>query len=302
VTVQYQQPAPTVPDAVWAAKHLRYQARQERAVAARRERRAQERAARLLTAVAGVPRPGISAEHREALERAAAARAERLARSVTPEGRRKCTWTPAEERFLACWWGVKPDAWVTRQLGRTLDSCELRAWKLGVRRTDNHFSFEQALAVFGISRNTLRKWIERGWVEAKRGPIRIYAQRRWSLSEASLRRLVTERAWLVEPAKMAPGHYLTVLATEAHAREEWLTTDQAAARVHVTQSTLTGWLSHGYGPFVQRPHHGGRGNVVRLVRAADLPALVERASQAASVNYRNGARRREAGKRERRAA
>jgi hypothetical protein len=236
------------------------------------------------------------------VERVAAARAARLARAATARGRRKCRWTPREERFLIAWWGIRPDAWVARQLGRTVGGCEMRAWKVGVRRTDNHFSFEEALGVFGIVRNTLRRWIERGWVMASRAPLRTYRYRRWSIAEGSLQRLVTERSHLVDPARMRPGHYLTALAKEAHAREGWLTTAEAAERVHVRRGVLSKWLTRGYGPFVERPQHGGRGNVARLVRERDLPALVARAAAAAGDNYHEGALRREAGKAARRAS
>lgn len=271
-------------------------------MAARREKRAQERASRLIALAAGLGEPQTELERQDAQIRAEAARAVRIARMAKPNARRKCNWTRAEESFLACWWGLRPDAWIARQLGRTVEGCELRAWRLGVRRTDNHFGFEQTLELFGIVRPTLRRWMERGWVTGRKAPIRTFGRTRWSIAEVSLLRLVTEKSWLVDPARMKPGHYLTAKAIEAHAREGWLTTAQAAERVHVAHNTFSKYLTLGYGPFFERPQHGGRGNVMRLVRERDLDAIMARAEEAAAQHFKEGARRRELGKRSRRAS
>lgn len=288
--VTFQQPPALPMDAGALLRAERERARQDRAVAVRREKRARERELRMLAILDDTePSPF---EREESMRRAAAARAARLSRLAKPNSRRKCNWTPGEERFLTAWWGLKPDEWVARQLGRTIDGCELRAWRLGVKRTDNHFGFEETLEVFGIVRNTLRKWIDRGWVGARKAQIRAFGRTRWSITEASLQRLVTERSWLVDPTKMKAGHYLTALAQEAHDRERWLTTAQVAERIHVSLSAVTRYLNRGYGTFVERPHHGGRGNVVWLMREGDLPALLARAEQAAAENLREGARRR----------
>lgn len=229
-------------------------------------------------------------------------RSKHLPPPVPARARRKCTWTAHEERFLLAWWGIRPDRWVARQLGRTVDGCELRAWRLGLRRRDQHFGFEEALSVFGIVRNTLHKWIARGWVTARKAPIKAYRRQQWSIAEASLFRLVDERSYLVDPAKMRPGHYLTELAKEAHAREGWRTTAEAAQLAHVAHNTFSKWLTKGYGPYFERPHHGGRGNVMRLVRARDVAGIAEAAERAASEHYHEGALRRERGKAARRAA
>lgn len=278
------------PPALLALRAQRERARQDRSIAVRREKRARERELRLLEALDDTqPSP---VEREESQRRAAEARAERLARLATPNARRYKRWTRREEVFLTGWWGIKPDEWVARQLGRTVDGCDLRAYHLGIRRMDNHLALDEAAAILGVCSRTITRWTSRGWVAMRRAPIKAYRWKRWSVSEESLRRLVTERSWQLDPAKMRPGHYLTQLAEEAHAREGWLTTAEAAARMNVAQSTVCKWLRRGYGHFVERLQMGGGRNVMTLVRERDLPALAARADAEAAANYSAGARRR----------
>lgn len=187
-------------------------------------------------------------------------------------------WTPAEERKLAAWWGLKPDTELAAEFGRSPEALKIRATRfLRQARKDNLLNARQVGRLFGVDQKTVRGWQRRGWVAAERSPVGAGGHARmWSFASSTLARFVRTRPWCVDPARMAPNHWLTAVAQQAQAADPWLMLDEAAARLGYVPPIVRRWVhrlgwAHERAPKLGTQHGPWQGRIV--LREADLPAL-----------------------------
>lgn len=217
---------------------------------------------RRIAAELGRSRSGVMARA-VALDRPPAARKRRPA--ARNGGRHARHWTAAEDDYLRAWLGVRSDRAVAAALGRTVVACDGRARRLGHRRGANSLTVAAVGRVFGVPKTTVRHWVKRGWLAAVKRPVRQGAGRLWHVPDAALRRFVRERLHPRDVGRMRPDHWLTALARERVAGEEWLTLKEAAGVVHYSPAAMWRWAAT-----------GELAGSDRLRRGRDTPLVVRR--------------------------
>jgi hypothetical protein len=158
-------------------------------------------------------------------------------------------WTPAQDAYLAAWWGVKPDREVLRGLAargpaRRLPGCERHAWQMGFGRRDNALMLPEAARIFGVLLGTVTTWVRGGLLLAQRRPFRRGTGLVWHVPDESLRRFVRQHGHPYDLDRMAPGHWLTAYAAGVLAGP-WLTLPAAAREVHFAWGSVWRWVRAG---------------------------------------------------------
>lgn len=182
-------------------------------------------------------------------------------------------WTRREDDVLRVHYGLHTDAWLARKLNRSVLAVRNRAHLLGQAKKDNVVTAYDVGRLFGVDSKAIPQWVARGWLRATRAPITIGRHHTvHCVSMASVVEHVTERAWAYWPEKMQRGHWLTDLAHQVAAREQWLTSEQAAARLHVCREYIHKLAREAGLPHQRRPRYGkgGTRHGTIVIRAADL--------------------------------
>lgn len=179
-------------------------------------------------------------------------RAVRLIREgrLNPSERRyNPPWTEEDDEYLADHWGNISDKAVARHLGRTVNACKIRATRqLHLSRCMQFLTSRAVAEIFSIDSHAVIEWIEKGWLQASRGPFRIGRHRVWRIQERDLERFIQRYPQHYDRTRIERGTYWRNLADKAWAKDPWLTAEEAAAWVGVCTDTILrhcnrGWLA-----------------------------------------------------------
>lgn len=174
------------------------------------------------------------------------------------------TWTEQDHAFLACHWGLQPDAWIAARIPsgpRTVTALVQRAKRfLRQARLENVLTASEVGRVFGVNPNTVvRRWLREGLVMASHAGFSRGGHHVWNVSTDSLRRFVVERPWAYSLARMELGHWLTELAHQTQGDDPYITLAEAGELLHYTPGALWEWVVSGRLSAQRRPNYGRRG-------------------------------------------
>lgn len=77
-------------------------------------------------------------------------------------------WTAEEVALLDKWAGRRPPVYMARQLKRSLCSVVVKLKRLGMSRTLDGYTGRAVALGFGVDDKTVTRWIDKGWLAARR--------------------------------------------------------------------------------------------------------------------------------------
>lgn len=210
-------------------------------------------------------------------------------------------WTEREDDWLSDHWGVMGDDAIAARLRRSVVAVAVRAKRLGLTRRLAVYSASDVARLFGVGSKAVVVWAERGWVEARRSPIRCGPNRVWSFSERSLDRFVRDCGWAYDWRRMEPGEYLSNLAKRVDSADPWLTIPEVSRLLGRSPCFIRRWISRGVLPFRRRPkqQHAGDPAGLIVVRKSDLDGFLASYPEIIHVNRSVAAQHRRRGGNER---
>lgn len=85
-------------------------------------------------------------------------------------------WTDTEIAFVEHHAGKRHPHWIATQLDRTVTAVVMRIKRLGLTRRADGYTQSEVAVGFGVSRDTVEKWMRLGWLRARgRGEHAAYA-------------------------------------------------------------------------------------------------------------------------------
>lgn len=180
-------------------------------------------------------------------------------------------WTPARLFELA---GLIEGGWsdeaIAEHFQTTANGVRLARKRNGIRPRSVHLlSTREVQRLLGLRcAKAVARWIERGYLQARRGQ-RWGNNRQWYITRAALETFLDEPAYwhLWQPERLTDPWQRAVYSQRR--TERYLTQTEVAARYCVQRQTVASWFDKGVLPCVRL---GGRGN--RLVPESALAGFI----------------------------
>lgn len=101
-------------------------------------------------------------------------------------------WTATELAVLQEYAGARSVDWLSRRIRRTRTAVIVKFKRLGIsRRVEATFSAQGVAGMLGVDPRTVRDWIERGWLRARRSTeLRAGDDMRWEITDDAVRSFV----------------------------------------------------------------------------------------------------------------
>lgn len=101
-------------------------------------------------------------------------------------------WTPEQLDVLERFAGRRSVDFLARATGRSRTAVIVKLKRLGIsRRVESSLSANEVARLLGVDRKTVRGWIDRGWLRARRSTeLRAGDDMRWEVSDEALRAFV----------------------------------------------------------------------------------------------------------------
>lgn len=80
-------------------------------------------------------------------------------------------WSTEDTAKVEQWAGTRHPHWIAKQLGRTETAVVVKIKRLGMSRLPEGYSQSDVAFAFGVSRDTVERWIRRGWLVSRFQPI-----------------------------------------------------------------------------------------------------------------------------------
>ena len=143
-----------------------------------------------------------------------------VALGIVPPRSKEPVWTEAELELVANHAHKDPRTirTILKRHGytRTATAIVVKVKREGIDRTDpDHMTATQLAGVMGIDRNTVARWIEKGWLKAvRRGTARVEAQGgdQWWIKRRDVARFVVDNAAAVDIRKVEKFWFVDLLA------------------------------------------------------------------------------------------
>lgn len=101
-------------------------------------------------------------------------------------------WSEQDEAWLRDHFSRYSWAALAKKLGRTETAIKLKADRLGIGRRDSaEWDATAVAAIFGIDRNSVLRWIDRGWLRAEKNK-HLGSMGSWQIKPEAVRRFVQE--------------------------------------------------------------------------------------------------------------
>lgn len=173
------------------------------------------------------------------------------------------------------------DRQIAARFNTSPDAIKLARRRHGIRPASQQFYTARRVAnLLGIPcSKTVSRWIEQGWLRAKRSFLRAGGRRHWMIKHHDLVAfLENEEHW----HRWEPEHVDRMFSQQAERRAQvrFLTTGEVAERLYVTSNAVQSWIQQERLPAVR---HGNW-----LIREDDLDGFV----QPIHRDFRKGQRRR----------
>lgn len=172
---------------------------------------------------------------------------------------------------------------------RTETAIVVRIKRLGLSRWRIGLTLRDVERLFGVDhRLIVHGWVEPGYLT---GGLRWQARGPydgWLWQESDIETFLRAYPWLFDAGRMAPGR-MRQLAEMTQRREPWITRQQLATTLGLSNTNLDKWFKRGVIPHRRRYVGGGW---QRVVRAADVPAIADRIATITHENRSRSARAR----------
>lgn len=169
-------------------------------------------------------------------------------------------WTPAEDEYLADWWGMQPDTEVARHLRRSVDACKIRATRQhGLARKHQFWTARDVARLFGVDDHLVIRWIRDGYLAARKSSVGCSSGAMWEIQPEAIERFIKTHPWRYDPRRMEWGDYHRNLAERIHAADPWLSVAEAARLLDVSTACLVRHLERGWLTGERRYGAGGQG-------------------------------------------
>jgi hypothetical protein len=111
-------------------------------------------------------------------------------------------WTPDEIAYLEQYLHRVKLAEIAAHLGRTTIAVQLKAKRLGLRKTGEGYTMRGLCLGLGVDHRAVTRWIEAGWLKGTRRQSERVTRDIWYFSDQAIRALVREHPSEIDPRRV----------------------------------------------------------------------------------------------------
>lgn len=210
-----------------------------------------------------------------------------MATQIADKPARACKhYTPDEVEYLGDNYGVLTDKTLAGRLQRSERAICTKAWKgLHIHRFDNLYNAAELADALCIPHaGSIIRWVEHGWLKARRSPIRKGPYRYWKFSYTGIVRCLKRHPWLVMLKPTSQwlvsdySHHFFYIVRKEWKRDPWYTTEQAARLLGVIFQTVRVYIHKGLLEAEKTPRRGASkrhqyGSTIWVIRRSAIQAF-----------------------------
>lgn len=181
--------------------------------------------------------------------------------------RNRRPWTAQAEQELRGLWGWHAPPVVAQKLGRSLNSVNVKAKRLGLScRWKGAYNARAVGRVFAVDSKTVGIWIRYGWLAAKQSKVGAGKNRRWRIEHEAIERFIRDYPMYYERRRITEPYWRD-LADKAWAVFDLVPIHVAAKKLGVCDETLKRRIRRGEW---QAEKYVVGGGYTWMVRTSDL--------------------------------